>query len=526
MTEEAPDKAQRSEELKRQIEVLTTNLVDAFDVLVRDLQRSLMMIADRVEQRMEQIGFGRLSGPIVNDVREGVTSESKRFSEQARAKIQEITQAKAGLSGAADELSALASMTESEREELRKRLQDEIAASQKTREELEKELADARVKIADLEKQMQSRSTRDARRIDKLRETNKQLSESLKKAEAELLKVQEDSKKALSEREAAVKELDEVNAKLAAAQAAAATAASAATASKKELEDQVKSLTTELEQAHEANKILEQRLQEESKKLEVSETKLETVEKEVVDLKESVTQLEEVKAEAEAGTEKVAEIQQELETAKAEVQTGTEKVAEIQQELETAKAETVKANKQIADLEAQLEKMTSLKESQESRIAELEEEQKGLKAVSKDRDTLSKDKEDLETQLERARTELEKMKEDYARFAEIRDRLNALEARSQIQDILLKKDQHYIVLTTFATKIVEGKYNVSAKELGFSPSLGISLAAWLDKFFLDLQEEDLVSIHRTAGRGLPSANIEVSDKGRELFEDAKQKAAL
>jgi chromosome segregation ATPase len=505
MTEEAPDKAQRSEELKRQIEVLTTNLVDAFDVLVRDLQRSLMMIADRVEQRMEQIGFGRLSGPIVNDVREGVTSESKRFSEQARAKIQEITQAKAGLSGAADELSALASMTESEREELRKRLQDEIASSQKTREELEKELADARVKIADLEKQMQSRSTRDARRIDKLRETNKQLSESLKKAEADLLKLQEDSKKAFSEREAAVKELDEVNAKLAAAQAAAATAASAATASKKELEDQVKSLTTELEQAREANKVLEQRLQEESNKLEASETKLETVEKEVVDLKESVTQLEEVKAEAEAGTEKVAE---------------------IQQELETAKAETVKANKQIADLEAQLEEMTSLKESQESRIAELEEEQKGLKAVSKDRDTLSKDKEDLEKQLERARAELEKMKEDYARFAEVRDRLNALEARSQIQDILLKKDQHYIVLTAFATKIVEGKYNVSAKELGFSPSLGISLAAWLDKFFLDLQEEDLVSIHRTAGRGLPSANIEVSDKGRELFEEAKQKAAL
>ena len=111
-------------------------------------------------------------------------------------------------------------------------------------------------------------------------------------------------------------------------------------------------------------------------------------------------------------------------------------------------------------------------------------------------------------------------------FAEIRDRLNALEARSQIQDILLKKDQHYIVLTTFATKIVEGKYNVSAKDLGFSPSLGISLAAWLDKFFLDLKEEELVTIHRTAGRGLPSANIEVTQNGRQLFEEAKQKAAL
>ncbi len=503
MMQEAPDKAQRSEELKRQIEVLTTNLVDAFDVLVRDLQRSLMMIADRVEQRMEQIGFGRLSGPIVNDVREGVTSESKRFSEQARAKIQEITQAKAGLSGAADELSALASMTEAEREELRKRLQEEIAASQKTREELEKELADARVKIADLEKQMQSRSTRDARRIDKLQTTNKQLSESLKKSEAELLKLQEESGKALSERDTAVKQIDEVNAKLAAATAAAATSAAAATAEKKKLEDQVKALSTELEKVREANLALERQLQEKEEKLQQSETKLQSVEKEVVELKESVTQLEEVKAEVESA-----------------------KLADIQQELQTAKAETVEANKQIADLEAQLKEMTSLKETQEARIAELEEEQKGLKSVTKDRDTLSKEKSDLERELEAAQAELEKMKEEYAHFAEVRDRLNALEARSQIQDILLKKDQHYIVLTTFATKIVEGKYNVSAKELGFSPSLGISLAAWLDKFFLDLQEEELVSIHRTAGRGLPSANIEVTKKGQQLFEEAKQKAAL
>ena len=167
-----------------------------------------------------------------------------------------------------------------------------------------------------------------------------------------------------------------------------------------------------------------------------------------------------------------------------------------------------------------------MKESHEQKISELEEQQKTLKELTKDRDTISKEREDLEKQLEKALAEIERMKEDYSRFAEIRDRLAALEARSRIQDILLQKDQHYIVLTTFATKIVEGKYRVSAKELGFSPTLGVSLAAWLDKFFLDLQEEELVAIHRTAGRGLPSADIEVSDKGRQLFEEAKEKAAL
>lgn len=502
MAQNAADKAAKSEELKRQIEALTTDLVDAIDVLTRDLQRSLLMLADRVEQRMEAIGFGRLSGPVVNDIQEGVTAESKRFSEQARAKIQEITRAKAGLAGAADELSALASMTEAEREELRRRLQDEIAASQKTREELEKELADAKVRVADLEKRLQSQSTRDARRVDKLKETNKQLSESLKQAEAELIKVREESQKALSEREAALSQVNELNAKLASATAAAETASTTAAASKKELEAQVKTLTERLEQAQLAEAAAKKELAE---KVTTVEEKLQTSEQEVVELRQSVQKLEKVKVKADQDSASLAELQRELSTSKSTIEA---------------------VNNQVADLEAQVQKLTTLKESQEQKIAALEEEQLGLKELTKDRDTISKDKEDLERRLEEALAEIEKMKEEYARFAEIRDRLEMLETRIGIQDILLQKNQQYLVLTAFATKIVEGKSRVGAKEIGFAPALGISLAAWLDTHFLELQEEGVVSIHRTAGRGLPSADIEVSKKGQQLFEEAKQKAAL
>jgi DNA-binding PadR family transcriptional regulator len=56
--------------------------------------------------------------------------------------------------------------------------------------------------------------------------------------------------------------------------------------------------------------------------------------------------------------------------------------------------------------------------------------------------------------------------------------------------------------------------------------VGISLAAWLDKFFLDLEQEGLVILQRKAGGGLPSATIDVTEKGRKLFEEAKQAAAL
>ncbi len=502
MAQNTADKAAKSEELKRQIEALTTDLVDAIDVLTRDLQRSLLMLADRVEQRMEAIGFGRLSGPVVNDIQEGVTAESKRFSEQARAKIQEITRAKVGLAGAADELSALASMTEAEREELRKRLQDEIAASQKTREELEKELADAKVRIADLEKRMQSQSTRDARRLDKLKETNKQLSESLKQAESELIRVREESQKVLNERDAAVKQVIELNAKLAAATAAASTAEASTVATKKELDSQISSLREQLEQARQAEAAAKKELASVSSSMEEMQSQLEKLQSERDTAK---AQLEEVKAQAE----------------KEAVSLG-----EIQQELAATKKEAATASKQVADLEAQVQQLTSLKETQEQKIAALEEEQLRLKELTKDREVISKDKEDLERRLEEALAEIEKMKEEYAQFAEIRDRLEMLETRISIQDILLQKNQQYLVLTAFATKIVEGKSRVGAKEIGFAPSLGISLAAWLDNHFLELQEEGVVAIHRTAGGGLPSAEIEVSKKGQQLFEEAKQKAAL
>lgn len=498
MSEEATDSAFRSEELKRQIEAITGDIVDAIDLLTRELQRSLLMLADRVEQRMETIGFGRLSGPVVNDIQEGVKAEAKRFSQQARSKIQEITQARARLYGLGDELSALASMTAAEREALRKQLQDEITASEKTRQELEEELAEAKVKLADLEKQMRSRSTRDARRIDKLEATNKELQESLKQTQAELMQLKEQSKGAFSERDEALKQAKTLKDQLEATQAslAAATAASAGT-------------------AEEVDKLKEELVDARSKITAVEEAKG-AVQSELETLKK---QLEEALADKQLTSEELTKIQ---ETSK----TLDEKALKLGKSLSTAEKQIKASNARVSDLEAQVTELLDTKETQLQQIAQLEEDQKTLKDVAKLRDELSKDKEGLEKQLADALAQIEKMKEDYARFEEIKDRLELLEARVQIQDILLQKDQHYIVLTALATKIVEGKYQVSAKDLGFSPTMGVSLAAWLDKFFLDLQEEELVAIHRTAGKGLPSADIEVTKKGRELFEEAKQRAAL
>jgi chromosome segregation ATPase len=449
MTEESSGAAVAPEELKRQINSLATDIVDAIDVLTRDLQRSLLSVADRVEQRMETIGFGRLSGPVVYDIQEGVKAEAKRFSESARSKIQEITQKKTTLAGLGDELSALAAMTASEREALRARLQQEIAASAKSRQELEAELAEAKVKLADFEKRMNSQSTRDARRIDKLQAANQTLEAQVKKLEADMLGLKESSDKATAERDAALRRLKELEAALEAAR----KKSDALTAAEGKVRTDADALTNKLEQA----------------------------------------QLAQQKA------------AQELSSAKQRIQQLEEQTRQLQTALATTEKRAAASSQELEELKAK-----------EAKLAK----------VGTERDSLSKEKAQLEKQLANALAKIDKMQADYAKFETLKNRLQFLEARSHVQDILLQKDEHYIVLTTLAGKIVEGKYSCSAKELGYSPTAGISLAAWLDKFFLDLEQEELVVLQRKAGGGLPTATIDVTEKGRALFEEAKQRAAL
>jgi chromosome segregation ATPase len=449
MTEESSGAVLAPEELKRQINSLATDIVDAIDVLTRDLQRSLLSIADRVEQRMETIGFGRLSGPVVYDIQEGVKAEAKRFNESARTKIQEITQKKTALAGLGDELSALAAMTASEREALRARLQQEISASAKTRQELEVELAETKVKLADFEKRMNSQSTRDARRIDKLQAANQTLEAQVKKLEADMLGLKENADKATTERDAALKRLKELDAALEAAR----KKTDALTAAEGKVRTDADTLTKKLEQA----------------------------------------QLAQQKA------------TQELSSAKQRIQQLEEQTRQLQTALATTEKRAAASSQELEELKAK-----------EAKLAK----------VGTERDSLSKEKAQLEKQLADALGKIDKMQADYARVETLKNRLQFLEARSHVQDILLQKDEHYIVLTTLAGKIVEGRYSCSAKELGYSPTAGISLAAWLDKFFLDLEQEELVVLQRKAGGGLPTATIDVTEKGRALFEEAKQRAAL
>ncbi|MFX1475105.1 MAG: hypothetical protein ACFFCO_06500, partial [Promethearchaeota archaeon] len=207
MTDEASSRRQQSEALKRQIDALAMDLISALDLLTKDLQRSLLSLADLVEERMEAIGFGRLSGPVVHSIQEGVKTEAKRFGEQAREKIREIMQKKAEISGTADELGAWTPMTAEERDARQRQLQAEIEAREKSQKELEAELAEARVQILELQSRIQAQSTQDGQRIDTLRAAAEELEAKVKGLEAQLEEERKSASKLVEERDAALQQV-------------------------------------------------------------------------------------------------------------------------------------------------------------------------------------------------------------------------------------------------------------------------------------------------------------------------------
>ena len=70
-------------------------------------------------------------------------------------------------------------------------------------------------------------------------------------------------------------------------------------------------------------------------------------------------------------------------------------------------------------------------------------------------------------------------------------------------------------------KIAQGQEKISAKELGYKRG-DISLAAWLENYYGDLQKEGLVQFEIKAGGGFPEGWIIVTEKGKRLFKEAER----
>ena len=102
--------------------------------------------------------------------------------------------------------------------------------------------------------------------------------------------------------------------------------------------------------------------------------------------------------------------------------------------------------------------------------------------------------------------------------------MNVLEKISRqeaILGVLLRKNEQYQSFKIFSQKIAEGKFKVNAEELGFKFG-EISLGAWLDKFYGDMQKDGLVKIDVITGKGFPKGWIIITEKGKQLFLAAQE----
>ncbi len=507
ITEEASSRRQQSEALKRQIDALAMDLVSALDLLTRDLQRSLLSLADLVEERMEAIGFGRLSGPVVHSIQEGVTTEAKRFGEKARDKIKEIMQKKAELAGSADELGAWKPMTIEERGARQRQLQAEIEAREKSQKELEAELAEARVQLLELQSRIQAISTQDGRRIDSLRSTIEELQEQVKGLEAQLEEERRKASKSGEDRDVAL--------------------------------EQIQPLEAHLQRARERITVLEADLL-------LTRERVATLEKDDAQASALSEQVEELQAERQQMSAELATSQEEKQLLENQIEELKRDLERTIQQLETTEQTGGEWGARVAELEKQVQELTDLRETHLQRIADLEaqladalrrldemqaadresqlqEEKTRLEETNK---LLQAENVQLEQELEQAQQRLVETQEQIVELTEARERLRWMESREKVRSILLQKNQLYTILTRLASFIMEGRYICSSGELGYSSTSGISLAAWLDRHFLELEEDGLVIIHRQAGGGMPSASIEVTEKGRQIFEEAMDTEAI
>ncbi len=507
MTEEASSRRQQSEALKRQIDALAMDLISALDLLTRDLQRSLLSLADLVEERMDAIGFGRLSGPVVHSIQEGVKTEAKRFGEKAREKIKEIMEKKAEIAGSADVLGAWKPMTAEERGARQRQLQGEIEAREKSQKELEAELAEARVQLLELQSRIQALSTQDGQRIDTLVSTAEELQEQVRGLEAQLEEERRNASKITEERDYA--------------------------------QEQLQPLEAHLQRARERITVLEADLL-------LTRERVTTLEKEGTQASSLSEQIGELQAERQRMSSELATSQEEKQLLERQVAELQRDLEEVRQQLVTTEQTGGEWGARVAELEKQVQELTELRETHLQRIAELEaqladalrrldeiqasdreaqlmEEKAKLEEVNR---LLKAENVQLEQELEQTQQRLVETQEQIVELAEARERLRWMESREKVRNILLQKNQLYTILTRLASLIMEGKYICSSTELGYSSSSGISLAAWLDRHFLELEEDGLVIIHRQAGGGMPSASIEVTEKGRQIFEEAMETEAV
>ena len=86
----------------------------------------------------------------------------------------------------------------------------------------------------------------------------------------------------------------------------------------------------------------------------------------------------------------------------------------------------------------------------------------------------------------------------------------------------MKRIPQYSAIRILSEKISQWIFKISAEELGYRMG-DVSLAAWLTNFFGDLKDQGIIDFEIESTKGFPRGWIVVTDKGKKLFVELRNK---
>ena len=282
------------------------------------------------------------------------------------------------------------------------------------------------------------------------------------------------------------------------------------------IEKALERIEKKLDEVIKENRTLKTELKAHTEAVSTTKTQLEELQEVKKDLESKLSVLQKELNRVKEQNSKLAEEKRTLEEQNSELNA---EISTLKSQLDEKERMIKKLGKEIAAFKETAE--VTYKEEVEGLRKELEEYKSKLDAITIEKDKLEKERNKLERDLEGIKLERDELKEKVDEVKDIIMKFEELKKQTVIQEVLLKKNVQYHSYSLLSKKIAQGQEKISAKELGYKRG-DISLAAWLENYYGDLQKEGLVQFEIKAGGGFPEGWIIVTEKGKRLFKEAER----
>ena len=126
----------KTEDMRRQIDIVIGAAVRSIQRLTYDLEKSVDSIIRKTSDRMNDLGMGGLSGPVIHEMSKTLDEEISKFAEKVRTQTRRITLRKEQMDEHMAELIDAIISYEIERSKLENELKARLKDESITKEEL------------------------------------------------------------------------------------------------------------------------------------------------------------------------------------------------------------------------------------------------------------------------------------------------------------------------------------------------------------------------------------------------------